>query len=321
MRQWPAIIRKLPPLEALRVLEVVVDSGGFAKAAERLNLTPNAVAHQIGKLEQWYGIELFHRLPRGVTAAADVERFAVEIKRVFDDLRKVSDGFVSQRTSTAVTISAMPSLVTKWLLPRLGQLRSQRPSVEYRVVATPVLADVEREDIDIVIREGTGPWSGINTELIFSEWWAPVCSKGYAEDNQLRNTNDLTRVDVLHDEPWDGTPFQVMWNNWCLDYNLKEGTGRNHLQFSHSYLSIEAAIAGQGVALGNLALIADDIQAERLIAPVGEWKRSQYDFYLGRANNTVVNSSVDEVYRWLVNAAKNHSIIMDEVLSIVRVDD
>ncbi|WP_020401160.1 LysR substrate-binding domain-containing protein [Kordiimonas gwangyangensis] len=314
LSQWPKGNKKLPPLEALRVLEAVVRAGGFARAGSILNLTPNAVAHQVTKLEEWFGFELFRRHARGITAIPETEEFAENIRQLLGGISVASDELARQMTSSVVNISAMPSLVTKWLLPILGSLYKAAPDTKFRVQATPEFADFERESIDLEVREGAGPWAGLAHDVIMPEWWAPVCSASYVSEKGLSSVEDLASCTLLHDEPWYRTPDQVLWEGWCERLALPAELGSEHLWFSHTYLSIQAAIAGQGIALGNLALVTDDLLDGRLVAPFGQWIRGPYDFNLVYAETGLAKQGMSSVRDWVLDCSVNHCLSMAKAM-------
>ena len=245
---WLTRQRQLPPLESLRVFLAATEAGGLSKAAEALNMTPNAVAHHIIKLENWFGCSLFRRHARGVVALPETLQLADQLRRQLRDIAETSEMFRRRQTRPEVTLTAMPSLVTKWLLPCLGGLRSEYPGLGYRIISTPSLAEFSLEIAQIGIREGSGSWPGLQSRPLFPEWWAPVCSPDYARTRNIHSVGDLSDVTLLHDEAWAGTADQLLWPHWLERKGVSTTLDREALHFSHSYLALEAAMAGQGLA-------------------------------------------------------------------------
>ena len=313
--QWLSRQRQLPPLESLRVFLAAVEAGGFSKAAAQLNMTANAVAHHITKLETWFGCLLFRRHARGVEALPETLHLAEQLRRHLQALAETSETFRQRVVRPEITLTAMPSLVTKWLLPCLGGLRDKHPDLGYRIISTPALADFTLDIAQIGIREGTGSWPDLQSLLLFPEWWAPVCSAEYAREKAIRSVDDLAHVTLLHDEAWAGTPDQMMWPQWLQNNGISDMPGREALHFSHSYLALEAAMAGQGVALANLALCASDLSAGRLVAPVDGWRRGPYDFHLVWAEGGAGNAPMDQMREYLQIRAAEHLRRMEQILA------
>ena len=318
LSQWPATPHAIPPLESLRVFFAVAECGGFRQAGLELNLTPGAIAHQIKKLEQWLGFPLFRRLPRGVELTPAGQRYARTVGQLLREIASATDGLRQEVTSNVLTISAMPSLVTRWLLPRLPKLKEAGLDHEVRVLATPELTDFSRDQVDVAIREGPGGYGGLTEEKILSEFWAPVCSPIYRSGRSLQSAEDLLSATLLHDEPWPGTPRQILWPDWLGEAGCFHRDAERNLRFSHTYLTIEAALAGQGIALANIALVADELETGRLVAPLGAWLKGPYDFHLVAPQENRHRPAVAAFWSWMAAEAATQEVLVERLTAAGR---
>ncbi len=299
MHHWPARPYAVPPLGALRVFCISAKLGGFRRAADDLNLTPGAVAHQIKKLEDWLGVTLFTRLAKGVELTPAGERYAKVIGTLLEDIARATDEIRREVSSTAVAISAPPSFAARWLLPRIAHLRNSEPELEVRVLASLDAVDFTRDRVDLVVSEAPDSNANIVSEEILPEYWAPVCSPSYLASRSFDALDDLLPCTLLHDEPWPGTPRQLLWEDWLAIAELSATEVQQNLYFSHSHLTIDAAIAGHGVALANIIFVADDLFAGHLVAPTGSWLNGPYSLHLMATKHTLRRPGVEVMWHWI----------------------
>jgi LysR family glycine cleavage system transcriptional activator len=257
------------PLPALRTFEVAARHLSFTKAAAELHITQGAVSQQIKQLEASLGFALFHRGPRNLTLTEKGEELAataeIAFRRLFDkieELRQEEEGGI-------LTVSVSPSLAVKWLIPRLGRFYQLHPEVDVRIRPDPVLIDVhaEADTVDMAIRFGQGPFPGLAAIPIMHETVFAVASPDLlAKGRPLRRPADLRHHVLLHSE---STRLEVnSMANWEVWLTLLNATGVNAKAgptFPSSYMLLQAAIHGQGVALTWAALADDDLRAGRLV--------------------------------------------------------
>jgi LysR family glycine cleavage system transcriptional activator len=257
------------PLPALRTFEVAARHLSFTKAAAELHITQGAVSQQIKQLEASLGFALFHRGPRNLTLTEKGEELAataeIAFRRLFDkieELRQEEEGGI-------LTVSVSPSLAVKWLIPRLGRFYQLHPEVDVRIRPDPVLIDVhaEADTVDMAIRFGQGPFPGLAAIPIMHETVFAVASPDLlAKGPPLRRPADLRHHVLLHSE---STRLEVnSMANWEVWLTLLNATGVNAKAgptFPSSYMLLQAAIHGQGVALTWAALADDDLRAGRLV--------------------------------------------------------
>lgn len=229
--------RSLPSLNALRAFETSGRTLNFRAAAGELGVTQGAVAQQVRALEEHLGITLFHRHPRGLTLTSQGAIYLVDISRAFDLLTDATGQILAR--PGVVTISVTPTVATKLLIPRLGDLQLALPDIELRTVATETLSDFDRDQVDIAMRLCHSPLSSaLKSSLLFRQELVAVASPSLVEGLKIPlNTEQLRELPLLHDshDHWSGV----------LQHDGKLAGA----MFNQTALALDAAVAGQGIAL------------------------------------------------------------------------
>ena len=252
----------LPPLACLRAFAAVAQQGSFTKAAAQLHVTQSAISHQVRALEQFWGLRLFLRDTRSVTLS---ENGRALLPVVRDCFARVSETAQRLRTADAVgplRVNLLQSFAVRWLLPRLPDFRARHPGIEIWLSTSPDLVSFEREDVDVAIRLGSGDYHGLHSTPLLVEEAFPICSPSYLQAMpQLRAPAELLDFPLIHvTVPAPG----LGWANWFASAGLADARLPDGPHVSDSALAIQAALDGQGVALGRTALVVDDLAAGRL---------------------------------------------------------
>lgn len=265
-----------PSLSALRVFEAAARHLSFTLAARELHVTQGAVSHQIRALEADLGYPLFTRLPRQVLLTQEGQLLS---RAVGEALGTIEQALARNRRRQGrgwITVSASPSFAMRWLVPRLDDFRSVYPDLDVRIAATDRLVDPRREAIDLCIRYGEGHYPGLSVTPLSTDEVFPVCSPRLAG---LESPADLRHHRLLHDEMFKDHPQRPGWEQWASLAGL-DLSGIPTARFSHASMAIEAAIAGQGVALGRSCLVDRDLAEGRLTCPFGPRFRSPFSYWL-----------------------------------------
>ena len=165
-------------------------------------------------------------------------------------------------------VTSTPSVAAKWLVPRLDRFLSAFPGADVRVDVSNTLIDFDRDDVDVAIRFGAGKYPGLRSDPLFQDSLSPVCSpKIITKEKPLRTPKDLLKHTLIHLD-WDaqGQPWPN-WRMWMQAAGIKDFDERTGLHFGQTSLTIQAALDGHGVALGDSNLVADDLAAGRLVKP------------------------------------------------------
>jgi LysR family transcriptional regulator, glycine cleavage system transcriptional activator len=272
----------LPPLNAVRAFEAAARLGGFNAAGAELAVSANAVGRLVKILEESLGVPLFRRLPRGVVVTEAGGRYLARVGALLDQLDEATADLQRRDTSRVLTVSAMPSMVSRWLIPRLGRLTERHPELDVRILASVVRTDFAREEVDVAIRTGPGSNKGLRSDLLMREDFYPVCSPQLLSRGQpLREPADLAHHVLLHDEWEPRIPEQLDWTRWLAAIGTTGVDAERGLRFSFSHMTLQAAAAGQGIALASTAFLADDLSTGRLVRPFGDLAvRGPYGYFI-----------------------------------------
>lgn len=257
-------LRKLPQPRALVVFEAASRLLNFTKAGREIGMSQAAVSKQISFLEAELGIHLFQRSNRGLELTSAGRRLyaavAMGLNHILDAIDEIRPRSHPGRISVTTTI-AMASV---WLMPRIAKFRAAHPSIDLKLIATDSLLDLASERIDLAIRYGMGHWPGMKSHKLFGIELFPVCSPNYlARYPGLMSSDDLRCAALLHlDEP---NSQDADWAVWFKAVEIPEPTRAAGLHFNNYPLLIQAAVNGQGVALGWGHIIDDLLSANVLV--------------------------------------------------------
>jgi len=244
--------RRLPPLNAIRAFEAAARRGGFQAAGAELNVSANAVGRLVKVLEDWLGVALFKRLPRGVVVTEAGRGYLDRVEVLLDQLAEATADLQRVETSRVLTISGGPSFIARWLVPRLGRLTERHPDIEVRVLASVQLTDFAREEVDVAIRHGLGIYDGLRSDLLMREDFYVVCSPTLlSRGPPLREPADLTQHVLLHSE-WDKRMSdQLDWARWLAAVGVSGIDAQRGPRFSSSKMicAIVAAVRSCCVVL------------------------------------------------------------------------
>jgi LysR family glycine cleavage system transcriptional activator len=297
--------RRLPPLNALRAFEAAARHLSFIKAADELAVTPGAVSQQIKGLEDQIGCQLFRRLPRGVLLTDQGQRYSRRLTELFDQLMSATDELRRELGPGTLTVSAMPSFAARWLIPRLGAFYQAIPTIALRILAESTLTDFNDGETDVAIRYGHGRYAGLRSDLLFEEEIYPVCSPLLlAGPKPLATLADLQHHTLLHDDPYPGL-HDLSWGNWLSKRGVIDIDIRRGPRFTFTHMSIQAAAAGQGVALATSAFIGDDLETGRLVRPFPDVVPAEHSYWLVCPEATADRPKVEAFRGWLLGEVKS----------------
>jgi LysR family transcriptional regulator, glycine cleavage system transcriptional activator len=255
-------MRRLPPLSAMRVFEVVAREGGISVAAEQLGMTAGAVSKQVLKLEAWFGQSLFHRAGRGLQLAQVGADLLRELTPALDRIELASRRAEAGRSTDRLCITAPPTFMTYWLIPRLGQFQQLHPGIGIQLDNRRDQSRALPEQTDVAIRRGAPDGPGLSVTAIMPEAITPACRPDMQGVETLRHPRDLAGVTWLMAamRPHD-------WRDWLAAAGLSALEPARSLTFDHTYLALGAAADSLGVAMAPLYLVAHEVHTGRLIAP------------------------------------------------------
>lgn len=260
--------RDLPQLDLLAGFEAAARHLSFTKAAAELFLTQSAISRQVQTLERQLGTPLFQRKHRALLltdAGQLLHHSTSEALALLVDTTQRIRGLQSSRLITVTTLISFASL---WLVPRLPRFREICPQADVRIAADNATLDLTRERIDIAIRYCSPDRAPANAHKLFGEEVMPMCSPRLLKDRRrpLRTPADLRHHTLLHDDDTKGTPW-LNWEPWLQAHGVEAIEPAGELRFSLYDQMIQAAVDGQGVALGRLPLMTRLVASGKLVAP------------------------------------------------------
>ncbi len=254
----------LPPLTALRAFDAAARHMSFAQAAAELNVTPAALSFQIKSLEEHLGAPLFRRLNRAVELTEAGAALAPGAEEGFRTLAMAWRAAERTQDNQTLTVTAGPAFTAKWLAPRLYEFAQAHPEIELRFAASLNRMDFNRDNVDVAIRFGNRPSSGLFALPLAEEWVMPVMTPELAA--RFPTVESLTKAPIIFDDSIAFLEPTVDWTAWFAAMGV-DFTPTHGPRFSQSDHAIDAALAGVGVVLGRRALVVKDINEGRLVAP------------------------------------------------------
>ena len=301
--------RRIYPLNSLRAFEASARHLSFVKAAEELYVTPAAISHQVKRLEEYLGVQLFRRLPRSLLLAETGQVLLSELREVFLRLDKAMERVLESDSRGALTISVAPMFAVKWLVPRLQRFDSLHPDIDVRMSSSLGVIDFQRDAFDAAVRLGRGQYPGLEAVKLFDESVTPMCSPRLFEGpDTLQNPDDLQRQVLLHDDSMAFDPAAPNWDTWLDAAGAKRVDASRGPHFSQPDHALQAAIDGAGVVLGWRYLAAEDISAGRLVQPFNLTLPLGSSFYLVYPEAHTVRPKIVTFRHWLMEETKvSHS--------------
>jgi LysR family glycine cleavage system transcriptional activator len=245
--------RRLPPLSALRPFEAAARLESFSRAADELHITHGAVSHQVRALEEHLGAPLFARHGKRVSVTAGGRAFAARVRSALDEIATAAEAVRPARRDHRLSVSVLPSFASRWLMPRLIGFMEAHPKIEVNVSASVGLADFARDEIDIAIRFGVGPWAGLVCEKFLEDEYFPVASPKMNRGKLPNTPHALLGVRLMLED-------RDYWERWFEIAGVPLVHPLEGPLFNDSTYSLQAAARGEGVALARRSIIGEDLE-------------------------------------------------------------
>ena len=299
-------LRKLPSLDFLKGFEAAGRHLSFTRAAEELFLTQSALSRQVQALEEALGVPLFERRHRALALTPAGQVFHRDVAAVLNALATAADAVHGAVRGPGVTLSTTVSFASLWVIPRLAAFRARHPETEVYISADDRLVDLGRGEVDIAVRYLPDAKAPEGSVRLFGERMMPVVSPNLVRSGgiPLASPADLARHVLLHlDDPDGRTPW-LEWSVWLAANGQPGLKPAGNLRFKLYDQLIQATVAGQGVALGRIPLIAEHLRDRRLVAPFPKRYESARGYYAVVAPHAVDRSDVVEFVTWLADEAR-----------------
>ncbi len=301
------MVWRIPSLNGLRAFEAAGRHKSFTLAADELHVTPGAVSRQIKALEDALGIPLFIRSNREVTLTPESKAYLDGLTEAFRRIDASTADFRDARREKPLRIMCSMIVAARWLFPRLPSFLALHPNrhVTLTTALTPPTVPIDPDSADLVIRLGNGDWpQHIRGHRLLPSQQIVICSPRLIERGPpLTSLDDLRHHTLLY-----SSLRGHAWPRWFEMAGVKGIDLSNSIAFETSALAYEAAVEGMGVALGEVALICDDVKRGRLVTPFKFRRPNPESFYLIYPKKIENAPALKEFCRWILDeAAKDAS--------------
>ena len=292
----------LPHLAFFQGFDAAARTLSFTKAAEELFVTQSAVSRQIKALEDNLGLKLFERRPRSLTLTEDGRSLYRIATDALDRLQIAIDRLRAESRASQLSITTTTGFASLWLIPRLSRFTALHPDIDVRISATTDMLNLERSLIDLAIRyckPETVPQGAVR---LFGEEMIPVCSRALLHDKTrpLKRPQDLAHHTLLHFDYAGAETMYMDWGTWLTALGIGELKSGGALHFSQYEQMIQAAISGQGVALGRQPLVSDLIESGALVAPFKQTLVGSRAYFIIESRLSAGKPQVSEFAQWLL---------------------
>lgn len=295
-------MRRLPPLNTLRIFEVAARTGSYAEAGVELGLTHGAVSRQISALEGWLGQKLFTKDGRRMVATPTARIFAAEVGLSFDRLSVAAEACGRPGARRILRVSAPTSLAMRWLIPRLSRYHAEYPHVEVAVTTVSCVVEDLRGGVDVSIRRGVArddAWPHHRAVPVLEDVDTLIMSPSLFAERPILKPADIDGHTLLAAETRGGE-----WAAWLDAAGLQHLSGSPRQMFDHFFVARQAVEDGLGIGIGPLPMLEIDIASGRLMTPLPDIRvpRTGYVAVFPRQADAgnVVTGFVD----WLVGEAR-----------------
>lgn len=286
--------KHLPPLLALRAFEAVARHLSFSKAAQELCVSQSAVSHQVHKLEQHLGQPLFVRRTRAIDLTTAGASYYQQIQPALEQIAEATRTLLAAEPSQVLRIGLLASFATLWLAPRLADFSRRHPQIQLELQPAINLADVAGAEVDLAIRYGKGHWPNVQATRFLAEQLSPVCSPEFKAGALANGTLLMAR---------SHRPFE--WDDWSRQ-NAVDLTPHPSVMLHDYNIVVEAAVAGQGIAMGRRQLIRRHLAQGSLVDAfdLPALHNAQIGYWLVTAEGPA-NPAVQCFAQWLLEQGRD----------------
>lgn len=287
--------KKLPPLNALKAFESAARYLNFTKAADELFVTQAAVSHQIKLLEDFLGIQLFHRRNRLLELTELGSQYFDEIRPLLEQIAKATDKIRSKNNRQILTISVPQTFGMHWLVPRLNDFHEQFPDIEVRIKGVDQDEGLLGKEIDVAIYYGSGKWENLEAIRLMESPLVILASPRFLEQNPVQSPQDLIGKTLLH------VFSRNKWKRTIEHFGLSEqiDVEESGSMFSHTFMALQAAMHQQGLAIANKMLAQHELEQGNLVEPFPSGLIDEKAFYIVYPPQMAEVSKVQLFVEWM----------------------
>jgi len=292
-------VRRIP-IGPLRAFDAAARHLNVSAAARELSVTHAAVSRQVKQLEEWLGVTLFERLPRGLRLTPQGALLAEATEEAFGRLGQALADLAAGTARRTLRIATLSSLAAQWLTPRLGGLTREHPGVDIEISTSGRVVDLQREPFDLAIRFGRGVYPGLHVVPLIQPHEIAVASPELlAKGPPLERPEDLARHTLLHDES------RAAWSYWLGRVGVNGVHARSGLVLGERNVVLQAARGGQGVALASQEFVRADLESGRLVQLFGLAIPDEFAVYAVCLPQRLDDPLIVAVIEWLQREARD----------------
>ena len=289
----------------LLVFEAAARHRSFTRAAEELGVSQPAVSQAIRDLEASLGVGLFMRGHRSITLTEAGGILFRDVSLGFGRIAETAKFLQRRRQQLPVTLSASTAFANYWMVPRLADLHARHPGIDLRLQTTDKDLDLTEEGVSLGVRRGDGNWSGYESRLIAEEVIVPVARPEIARSLAGIDPADLARQRLIHlEEPHRPRPS---WGEWFAAMGVSYRDDGKGLRLNDYALVLQAAMAGEGIAIGWNHVIDRLIEQDLLHIVGTEAWRSGIGFHLIWSRRTPLSDQASAVRDWILATAADQA--------------
>jgi len=294
----------LPPLDLIQGFEAAARTLSFTRAAEELCITQSAVSRQIRALEEHLGVALFERRPRSLALTEQGRALQRTATEVLERLQDTANRLRVDAGSPHLTVTTTGGFASLWLIPRLRTFTALHPEVDVRISATYAAVNLERSLVDVAVRYCQAEDAPDGAVRLFGEELLPVCSSLLLAEgpHPLRTLADLRHHALLHMDLGGNTHMD--WDTWLAAQGYPGLRPAASIRFDNYEQMIQAAVGGQGVAMGIGRLVSGLMASGQLVAPFGASMMGARAYFIIRSALTGDRPQVRAFADWLTAEAK-----------------
>lgn len=291
----------LPPLAFIQGFEASARHLSFTKAADELHLTQSAVSRQIKALEESLGIALFERQHRALSLTSAGDELYLVAVDVLGRLQSATEQLRADRRARHLSITTTTGFAALWLIPRLKRFTTAHPDIDVRISATDAKVNLDRDLVDVAIRYGNRDSMPPSAVPLFGEEILPVCSPVLLHNDAtpLKTPADLRHHPLLHLDYPGMQKSWFDWGTWLTALGIGDLKPAGTMHFSQYDQMINAAIAGQGVALGRMPLLQELINTGALVTPFAHTVAGTRGYFVLTTRNADAKPYAGEFIKWL----------------------
>ncbi|MEO1275189.1 MAG: LysR substrate-binding domain-containing protein [Pseudomonadota bacterium] len=284
--------RPLPSLGALLAFRAAARHARLSEAAASLGVTESAVSHRIRQLEEALHVPLFDRSSGRLRLTAEGQRYLAGIEPALGQIEAATEALMPSGGRRAVRLTLPPSLAATWLIPRLGAFEAEHPGIEVQLVLTTRLIELGRDQVDLAIRYGRGPWDGVEARWLFDDLATPVAAPGFLPDPPGDTLPEGIRYIVNRSIPGE-------WEEWARARGMPAPPLAGALALDSIEQVLQVAESGNGLAMGRSPYIEERLADGRLVAPFGGAGPTGAGYHLCRPANAEPTAPARRLAAWL----------------------